>query len=152
MMPSGSSQLRRECHVFSSYLVGQVPSDYVLEKYCEAHLVGNRFSASGRFDLFLVETAVGGPLLTKLADSYARLLVPGATLRKKLILLLAILESCAPAHEFLDSVDVSSKPVLYLRIAQRGFLFVLGLLVSVAVLLPFHLAFAVTGKPAKRSR
>lgn len=138
--------------MFSSYLVGQVPSDYVLEKYCEAHLVGNRFSASGRFDLFLVKTAVAGPLLTKLADSYARLLVPGATLRKKLILLLAILESCAPTYEFLDSVDVSSKPVLYLRIAQRGLLFVLGLLVSVVVLLPFHLAFAVTGKLAKRSR
>jgi hypothetical protein len=142
-------RLGRECEVFASYLTGLKPQTYVLERYSDAHRKVASYTACGQFDRFLLRFANAGPVCTKLADSYARLFAPASTLRKKLILLLAILESSSPAHRFLDSVDGNSKPLLLLRILQKGLLFVLSFLSACIVLLPFRLALALGGRRVK---
>ena len=147
-----SNPLARECQVFADYLTSVTPDAYVLEKYREAHRKAQSYIPSGPFDQFLLNFATTSTSLTALADSYACLLARGSSLRKKLILLLAILESCPPTHGFVDSVDGHGQPLLYLMILQRGVLFVLRFLLAVVVLLPFHVALGLAGRILKGNR
>jgi hypothetical protein len=54
-------------------------------------------------------------------------------------LLLAILESCAPTHAYLDSVDSDSIPLLFLRLVQRCITFALVVMIGVLIILPAEL-------------
>ena len=90
-------------------------------------------------DDFLVKVAGIGPWSSKIIDAYTRIFRPFSTVRKKLVLLLAILESCAPTHACLDSVDSSSVALLFLRLIQRCLTFVLILLLGILVILPAEL-------------
>ena len=98
--------LDRECSVFSIYLIGEPPSEYVKRKYREAHQTGLLLDAAAQpAEDFLVRVASIGPWSAKIIDAYTRIFRPFSTVRKKLVLLLAILESCAPSHARLDSAD-----------------------------------------------
>jgi hypothetical protein len=90
-------------------------------------------------DAFLVQVASIGLGSTKIIDVYTRVFRPFSLVRKKLVLLLAILESCAPTHAYLDSVDSDSIPLLFLRLFQRCLTFALIVIVSVLVILPAEL-------------
>jgi hypothetical protein len=59
--------------------------------------------------------------------------------RKKLVVLLAILESCSPTHAYLDSVDSNSVPLLFVRFIRRGVTFALVLLVGILFIVPAEL-------------
>jgi hypothetical protein len=132
--------LNRECSVFSIYLIGQPPSEYVMKKYREAHQTGIfRGGAAQPVEDFLVRFASVGPWSTKIIDTYARVFRPFSLVRKKLVLLLAILESCAPTHAYLDSVDSNSTPLLFLQFFHRCLTFVLIVVISVLVILPAEL-------------
>ncbi len=133
------NHLRRECQVFSRYLIGWEPSPYVLEKYCDAHQKVESYKASSPFDRFLLWFATMGAFSAQLADSYARVLAPRSALRKKLTLLLAVLESSSPAHKFLDFVDGANIASILLRSGLKGLLFGLSFLVAAVVLLPVQL-------------
>lgn len=132
-----------ECRVFCRYLIRQMPGTYVYQKY----RVGNRASnldptnEQGRFGSLLVGLASAHPSLTKLADTYARIFAPRSVLRKKLVLLLAILESSAPTHHYFDSVDASGKTGFLTGLILRAPLFLLTLALSTVVLLPLQLLF-----------
>jgi hypothetical protein len=63
-----------------------------------------------------------------------------SALRRKLILLLAILESCAPERGFLDAVEPTPLVLVALRLVGRGALFVIRLLAAALVFLPLQLA------------
>ncbi len=133
--------LDRECGVFCRYLIGQTPNDYVRRKYREAHRCppfsrGNPLTSA---DKFLVQIARFGPWSTNIIDAYTRVFRPFSTIRKKLVLLLAILESCAPTYVCVDSVDSSSIFLLFLRFVQRCLTFVLLVIVGVVVILPVEL-------------
>ncbi len=138
MKSAASSPLERECEVFCQYLAGIRPDAYVRGKYEEAHRVARDYEGGGPFDRLLLGLASNGPVFASFADSYASLLARRSLLRRKLILLLAILESCAPARGFQDSPDGGPLPALYLRIAGRGVNFLLRFLVSAVVLLPLQ--------------
>jgi NADH dehydrogenase len=146
-----SNRLERECRVFAAYLASPEPGDYILEKYRDAHRKTRSFAASGPFDRFLLSFAKANPALTPLADSYACLLARGSALRKKLILLLAILECCPPEHGFVDSVDAGGKALLYLRSLQKGLLFALRFFLAALLLVPFHIVLALAGRISKRN-
>ena len=101
-----SSALDRECAVFCRYLIGQEPNEYVKKKYRAAHQARSlRGDLAHPADDFLVKAASIGPWSTKIIDAYTRVFHPFSMVRKKLVLLLAILECCAPPHAHLDSVD-----------------------------------------------
>lgn len=139
MTPARAASLARECDVFVRYLVRVPPDAYIQKKYAQAHSVSPDYAAAGAFDRLLLALASSAPLVTSLADSYVSFFARSSALRKKLILLLAILESCAPARGFLDVPDRASLPGLYLRGACRGAFFALRCLGSAIVLLPLQL-------------
>jgi len=149
MKPADHQPLVHECAVFARYLVGSAPSPYVLEKYLHAHEKSSAYLPSGFFDRALVRFAAQGGRRTRLADSYACLLARKSALRKKLVLLSAILESCAPSHEIFDSVDANPRLVLLARLAGAGVLFLAHLLTALALFGPLQLSQSFRGRASK---
>jgi hypothetical protein len=149
MMLSDPSHLRRECQAFARYLIGDAPLPYVIEKYVSAHDKRPALVPAHAFDRFLVGFAAAGPFFTKIADSYARLVAPASPLRKKLILLLAILESSSPAYRSFERVDAGAAPLLILKIllAQSGF--ALSFALGALVLFPAQAALLLMGGASK---
>lgn len=140
MRPGDDKWLARECEVFTDYLSGLNSNPYVVQKYLDAHERVIRYHPVSRFDRVLLRFATAGPYFTRLADSYARAFAPASTLRKKLILLLAILESTPLGGRFFESVDTQNQILLVLRFAFGGLLFLVRFVLAAAVLLPLQLA------------
>ena len=139
--------LNRECSVFSVYLIGEPPSEYVKRKYRAAHQTGCLLGAAAQpAEDFLVRVARIAPWSAKIIDAYTRIFRPFSTVRKKLVLLLAILESCAPTHAYLDSVDSNSLALLFVRFIQRGVTFAIILLVGILFVLPAELVLRASVK------
>ena len=141
-----TARLRRECEVFCRYLIRRAPSDYILQKYCEAHERSAEYSTAGGFDGALLGFAVRGPAFARFADSYACFFARYSSLRRKLTLLFSILESSAAKHGFSDAVDGSAQPILFVKFAARGALFALRLALACLVFVPLRLALG--GSPA----
>ena len=86
-----------ECRVFTRYLIGKLPDQYISAKYATAFLPGKPLSEGlqSSFDVLLIRLAVIHPLLTHAVDAFSRFFYTDSTLRKRLIMLLALLESQA---------------------------------------------------------
>lgn len=143
-MRSDDQQLAHECYVFSRYLSGTQSDAYVLEKYCDAHRRRPSFAATALFDRILLTLASVHPILTTIVDVYARFFAPGCALRKKLVLLLAILESTAASQRFLERADSDNKAWLLLAFFGRVLSLSIGLMVSLVTLLPLQVLLGVT--------
>jgi len=138
-------ELDRECLAFSAYLIRQRPNEYVLAKYREAHdasgiveLKGGRF-----LDRLLVSAAVFHPIGAKLVDAYTAIFRKKSAVRRKWILLLAILESCAPTYRYFDSPDTGSNARLAAWLLWQGLSFILALGLSIILFMPMHLISAI---------
>lgn len=112
MMPGApTAALRSECRALCRYLVGSDPSDYVLRCYersvPSAGPAGNR---TPLIDRTLVAVAGYGTLAARVADGYARVFRPYGSLRRRLILLLAILENSPPSAGPLNQSREGSTP------------------------------------------
>jgi hypothetical protein len=144
----GVDPLDLECIAFSYYLTRQKPGQYVLDKYREAHatsgLILNR--KTNRMDRFLLNVSTRHPLATKLVDSYTSIFFKTSTARRKWILLLAILESCAPSYQHFDSPDSRSKSLILIGILWRIVGFLVALSVSIILFMPLHLIFNTKSK------
>ncbi len=143
-----ADSLDRECDVFARYLTGVPAGDYLRTKYREAHGGGGPGAgvvgpATGSFDSALVGFARSGTFATRLADAHARLFANGGLLRRKLVLMLALLECSAP--ERVDAVVSRSITGFFFRAAWLGVCFVLLALLSLVVLLPLRLVCALFG-------
>ena len=133
--------LNEECIIFCRYLINQAPNSYVLKKYQEGHKAGpalNEVSAD-QFDGLLIRIAKMNPFFTKLVDTFTSIFCRFSLFRKKLVLLLAILESCNPTHQHLDSADMSIRPVLLIKMIYKGLLFIFTLLLSIIIILPLRI-------------
>ncbi|HEX6135422.1 MAG TPA: hypothetical protein VFZ24_15740 [Longimicrobiales bacterium] len=139
MMTGRQGDLDRECRLFTGYLLGCVPTQYVLDRYADAHRVSDVYSTGTRFDAFLMRAARTGRITTKVVDAYAAILAPTSLIRRKLILLLAILETAAPTAGIIDSVDRGGRVLLFLRLCGRGIGSVLGFLIGALVFVPARL-------------
>jgi len=142
MMANGNS-LEAECQTFARYLLGSVPQPYVVGKYADAHRVSAVFSQGTRFDNLLVRVARKHPVLTRLADSHARMFAPTGLLRKKLVLLLAILETSAPSCHLIDAVDSGGKLAFFTRLAVKGTAFAISVAAGTIILLPVQMVMAL---------
>ena len=136
--------LSKECELFTCYLINQNPNEYIKEKYCEAHaylnICGNR--ESYLFDNYLADVSRKSIFRVQIVDAYSRILFRKSIVRKKLILLMAILESCHPSHLYFDHPDFSYRAISYLKIFQEGFSFILLLFAALVILGPIHLLYA----------
>ena len=101
----------RECQVFTQFLVSQNPSEYVIKKYQQAHsnLEVYNGSSADPFELFLVRLALKNRILTRAVDAYASFFHKRSLLRRKFILLLAILENSPPYYLQFEAPDSTNK-------------------------------------------
>jgi hypothetical protein len=131
----------RECAVLTRYLTGREPDAALVAAY-ERGLGSPGFGAGrrgGAFDRMLVRLGTRNTVLTRACDGFARFFHPGALLRRKLVLLLALLETRGDAGAVLDSPSVGSRAGFVLGLAGRGAVFAILLLAATVVLLPARL-------------
>ena len=139
--------LSRECDVFCRYLLKQEPNDYIRKKYQKAHQAeGSTLKAfDDAFDVKLLKIATLHHFATRIVDTYTVIFFKHSIVRKKLILLLAILESCGSTCHYLDSFNQLPKSILFIRIMKYVMAFSIVILVSMIVLCPIHI-ITITGQ------
>jgi hypothetical protein len=105
------SRLSAECDVFCRYLADRPAPREVVSAYRRAHECGVvSFDCSGpAIDCALLRIARRSPLLTRAADAYAVTFAKSSLLRRKLVLLLAILESFGETIGAVDTVLPGSR-------------------------------------------
>ena len=138
---SYDDQLHEECIWLAAYLVHLKPSKYIREKYIDAHRSAHLHVSyvPNKFDEFLLVFAKKHMFCMKLADIYTAMFVRTSLLRKKMILLLAILESCAETYTLVDGVKEYSKLAFYTRCFLQCLVFSFFLAVSLLIFAPPHL-------------
>jgi len=132
--------LGRECAVFARYLTGQAPEVYVSRKYLEAFSSKQQpqLAACGRFEQLLLKLAGTHPLLTRMTDVYSRFFCFDSVVRRRLIMLLALLESDAASIGRLDYPTCGGLAGFVLGMAVRGMVSGLLLLPALVTLLPLQ--------------
>lgn len=142
-------ELERECDTFCRAIIGRSAPDQVRVAYVRAHETGpvlrDAPERPTRFDDWLVRFARGGPARTSLADSYAVLFARTTLLRRKLVLLLAILESTAPASRWIDTPDPGSPRAFFASAFVQTCAFVLRAAFATAFMTAVRISFALTG-------
>jgi hypothetical protein len=140
---ASAAELERECEVFARNLTGGGASDYLLRKYREAHERGVLGAGSSAFDRSLVAVARRGTWWARLADAHARLCASGGLLRRKLVLVLALLEYREP--ERVDGPVSRSPAGACLRAAWLGASFALLAGLAALLFLPLRVACHLFG-------
>jgi hypothetical protein len=139
--------LDRECRRFTRYLLGEEPSPYVVACYRRAHRASSAFAARDALDRAALRLAAL-PLGAGLADAHARLFAPTSALRRKLVLLLAILETSPPSYRRVDDPGPRSAVLAWGRLAWIGLSAAAVALLGSALLLPVQaVARRGTGEP-----
>jgi hypothetical protein len=132
-------RLARECDVLCRFLVDAPATAHVRAAYARGHRSNPLLAARARgFDRVHVAVAAWHPLAARLADSYARLCRPAGVLRHKLVLLLAILESCAPSYEAFERPDGRSPAGVILALVWQSALFAITAAAALVLFAPIH--------------
>jgi hypothetical protein len=140
-MSTADAPLVQEARTFTRLLAGVPASDYVIRQYIKAHSVRPDLGRASGFERRLVADAAAGPVWARLADGYARRMSPRGVLRKKLVLLLAILETSPQVHRVIDSQSAGlSTAILQLFFAGSA-----GAVTAVGGLLVFGVLRLVRG-------
>ena len=127
------TQLERECRSYARYLVGQAPTSYIEEKYADFHKHTDACNRAEGFDRLLVSISARGPFWARLADSYASVWRKNSTLRKKLVLTLALLECAPPTARYLDRHPGLGWAGTIVRLAAGACMYACSLAVSSAL-------------------
>jgi hypothetical protein len=144
-----AAELRDECRLFSRYLLGREPDAYVLGRYVSLQPAAvNRAPTLTPLDFLLLKTARSGLFGLKIADAYARIFQPRGLLRRKLILIFAILENSRGFHSRFTSGASSSYVLTLVRIAAAVTGFGLALIASLVIIGP---RAVVAGRQSRRS-
>jgi hypothetical protein len=140
----------RECRSYTRYLTGQPPTDYVIAKYRDFHQKSDGRTCLGLdpFDQFLVDTSARSPFWARLADSYASRFRPQSSVRRKLVLTLALLECVPPSFETLDAVNRGGALAAVWRLGFGAVLYAICVLISLILFTPVRLGLGLV----KRSR
>ena len=139
-MKTTEDPLVRECALLCVYLVGRPPGEYITRKYVEAHhRLHPRLGCQASRDPVLA-LARRGTLATGWVDAYTRVFRRDSVFRRKLILLVAILE-CAPstAAAFAAPPFSSSAVRVMVHLLPPAMAFMVRLVISVPVVGPLDL-------------
>ncbi len=139
-MNDTATGLEHECRVFTRYITCLEATPYVIEKYRAAHATVLQHTPDDPFSQRLLDIAGHSPLATRIADAYARLLAPRCQLRRKLILLLAILETAEPYCHGIDNTPPRSLLAAMLNLCITGTAGTLAALTGVLVFTPLRIA------------
>lgn len=133
------TELVKECGVFTRHISGRTATPQVSEQYAAAHQVLPGMEPSDGHERWLLRVARLGPVACRIADAWARLAAPEGALRRKLVVLLAILEVSPPYAEQLDQPR-GGATLEWLRIAASGVAFAGALAIGLVLFLPARLA------------
>jgi len=142
----------RECDVFCRSLVGSPAPPAVVEAYRRAHESG-RLATTATLtarDRALLLLARSGPRAARLADSFAALFARQSELRRKLVLLVAILECRPETASKVDRVTVSRRARWYPEAAALGLLWAVRAVVATLSVSVLWLWCASLGRAAAR--
>jgi hypothetical protein len=134
-------EVAREARALARLLANVEPTDAMVAYYRHA-LPSADAGASRplhRVDVSLLESARGGPTAARVADAYARFFRPRGPLRRRIVLMLAILENSPEAHAALNSGVEGSFPVVAGRLVLTGVAGIACLLAGVLRFSPVHL-------------
>src|SRR5262245_41863983 len=108
---SSIDHLAQECLVFCRYLSSVSPDNYILKKYYDANKINDEICRNRKtsFEKILITLARIHPLFTQVVDTYTVFLFKNALIRRKLVLLLAILESSPSSKHKLDHTEQHSR-------------------------------------------
>ncbi len=137
-----TTALHAECRAFTRFLTAGSTTPYVLASY-ERLLPSASIGAAAESRLIeraLLSFARRGAVPARIADSYARFFLPRSLLRRRLVLLLAILENSPTTERPMNSAIVASPVAVFGRLAVIGVAFAASLLVGVVLFAPLHLA------------
>jgi hypothetical protein len=139
-------QLERECRSYTRYLIGQAPSPYVIAKYRDFHQrIGFDEGGEGPFDRLLLPVSARGPVWARLADSYASVWYKNSSVRRKLVLTLALLECSPPSFDMLDRCPSRGPAGAALRLTFGAAVYACSLFAGIIVFAPVHLWTKVRG-------
>ena len=122
------TQLKEECRIITAYLVGDRPTDELIQRYINAHTILLNENRSPR-ELAVAAFVRRHPWALPSLDAALAVLRPAALLRSKILLLIAILETVPQYadHFFPEAV---SGPRFFWQMAGYGVVsaakFVLG--------------------------
>ena len=138
---SDVAELETECRLYCRYLIGETPNDYVVEKYALYHSRNDARAtlAEDRFDSLLLRLSRISRLTTGLVDAYTSVFRKHSVVRKKLVLLLAILECTPSSFPKLDSTDEGSRPWICAKMLARAAGYGLRLVLATPPLGALHL-------------
>jgi hypothetical protein len=138
--------LERECDVFARYLGASAGDSYVKAQYVAAHAAGVVEPAgTSAFQRRVVSLASSAPWSLRALDVHSRVFAKGGLLRRKLVLLLAILETRAPHDAELDTPSPGSTLGMFAHMAWLGGVFVFLLVASTLALAPVALLWRIRG-------
>ena len=125
--------------MFCRYLAGAAPDSYICAKYADYHRSAGAFTDLSAFEHATVRLATVHPWLTRVADSYSARFDKCSPLRKKLALLVGILE-CSPGYfDRIDTAYGGNVVTVLFRLAVAVAASVVALAVSLVLLGPLHL-------------
>lgn len=137
---SEQATLLAECHLFTRYLIDADPDDYVCDRYLAAvTLRHDDLLPKSGFDHLLLVIARKHRLLTRAVDVYARFFAHASAVRRRLVTLLAIIESNASTVECLEHPDYAGLAGFVAGLAWRSAGLAMLLLVAIVILLPVQL-------------
>ena len=145
-MTEPERELARECRVFTAYLLGCTPSRYVCNKYTDAHDRLDILTVATKLDALVLRFAKTGRPAAKVADAYASVFLSQSLLRRKLVVLLAILETAPSTYRLVDEIDSGSRVALLALTTLRTTSAVLALAAGALIFLPAQLIMRPGGK------
>jgi hypothetical protein len=144
---SGHEPLGLECRVFTGYLAGRMPDEYIRLRYERGHaripyrLAGGLTSA----DRAILRVARLGTVPARMADIYCRFLRPTDAPRQKLVLLFAVLENSPETHSWFNTAAEGGPVTLIGGLVISGIASALLLAVGIVCLGPLHLLAGASG-------
>lgn len=139
-MAEPDDAIRNEFRVFGRYLVGRDPGAYAMSHYERWHAARGNAEAAGAppIDRVLVAVARVHPVATRIADAYCARLRKASLLRRKLVLVLALIE-CSPETYALVEEPRSSGPAgAWTRLVVSGAIEGVAFVAGALFLLPVH--------------
>lgn len=134
--PSGDADLEAEGRVLCRYIAGAEPPAQLLQHYaaaCRVHGVAAD-AAQSPFDRAALALARRGPMRARMADAFCAVFHRGGALRRKVIIMTALLESAAPSSETFDAPQSPGPLGAFLQLAGAGLAFASAMLAGAFML------------------
>lgn len=143
--------LASEFAVFARCLLGRAPEPGWVATYVRAHEAGTvEVRSATSLDRALLALARVGPAATRLADSFAAVFSRAGLLRRKLVLVLAILESHASSANEIDAARAGSRLLWVGVAALMGLAGLVRLLIAAIIVFPLWVLIRATGATERR--